>query len=254
MAEAGRLPNAALPSRKHSAASCAEEHLRSAAPFNADLTRMVGNLSSKRSLSFSFDEAAKVESLLKGVMESQSLTLCFLSALLHWRKELSFVPPDVSLFAQLIQSLSLAFISASTSSTSLATYLQAKRREGVLTYFPSHVGVHFRRELAASSLEGSHLFMEDFLARVIASSREDWHLDVQLSVAKAFKLLVFRVAGNADRKVSSNQRSEASASSSSSSRGKGGSVSESKGAKRMFPSSPAKGGASKAQKRFASPG
>ena len=139
---------------------------------------MVGNLSARCSINFSFDEA------------SLSLAFWLLSALLHWLKELVFLPPDAALFAQLIQSLSLALVSASSSSTSLATYLQAKRREGVLAHFPSHVGTHFRRDLAALSFEGPLLFAEDILARVIASSREDSHLDAQLSIAKAFKLLI----------------------------------------------------------------
>ena len=83
VAESGRLLSAALPWRKCSVAFCAEERLRGPAPFNPDLPRMVGNLSSKRSINFSFDEAAKVESLLKGIMESPLLAFWLLSALLH---------------------------------------------------------------------------------------------------------------------------------------------------------------------------
>ena len=68
----------------------------------------------------SFDEAAKVESLLKGMMDVQLFAFWLLSTLLHWLKELSFVPPDSAVFAQLIQSLSLSLVSASTSSCALA--------------------------------------------------------------------------------------------------------------------------------------
>ena len=255
VAEAGKLPSAALPSRKRSVASCTEERLRGPAPFNHDLPRMLGNMSSRHSINFSFDEAAKVKSLLKGIMESQSLAFWLLSALLHWLKELSFVPPDAALFAQVIQSLSLALVSASSSSsTSLATYLQAKRREGVHSHFPSDVVIHFRKDFAASSFEGPHLFAEDVLARVIASSREDSHLDAQLSIAKAFKLLIFCVAGNSDRKASSNQRSNAAASSSSCPKGRGGSTLENRGSKGKSPSSSPKGNASKSQKRSVSLG
>ena len=96
-----------------------------------------------------------------------------------------------------------------------------------------------------------HLFDDDVLARIIASSREDSHLDTQLSIAKAFKLPVFWGAGNADRKASSNQRSKAS---SSGPRGRGGSNSEDKGAKRKAPPSPRKGRSFKAPRRSASPG
>ena len=61
----------------------------------------------------------------------------------------------------------------------------------MLSHSPSHVGAHFRRDLAASSFAGPFLFADDVLARVIAASREDSHLDAQLSIAKAFKFPVF---------------------------------------------------------------
>ena len=157
-------------------------------------------MSSKRSLSLSFDETAKVESLAKGLLDSQSMSFWRFSALLHWLKELGFVPPDPALFEQLVQSLSLSFVGAASSSAVLATYFQAKHREGVLSHFPLHVGLHFRRDLASSSFSGPDLFDEEVLARIIAASRENSHLDAQLSVAKAFTLPVFRGARNPDRK------------------------------------------------------
>ena len=254
IAESGRLPSAALPARKRLAASCAEERLRSAAPFNTNLPRLVDSLSTKRSLNLSFDEAAKVESLLKGISDSQSWAFWLFSALSHWLKEFNFVPPNAFLIAHLIQNLLLALVNASSSSASLAAYVQAKRREGVLSHFPSHVGIHFRKDLAASSFAGPFLFDDEVLARIIASSREDSHLDAQLSIAKAFKLPVFWGAGNADRKASSNQRSEASPSSSSVPRGRGGSNLEDKGAKLKAPPSPRKGRSYKAPRHSASPG
>ena len=95
------------------------------------------------------------------------------------------MPPDSALFAQLIQSLSLSLVSASTLSCALASYMQAKRREGVLSHFLSHVGTHCRHDLAASSFAGPFLFEDEVLARVIAASHEDSNLDTQLSIAKA---------------------------------------------------------------------
>ena len=114
--ESGKLPSAALPNRRRSLDNCAESQLRSAAPFNTNLPRLVGTLSAKRSLNMSFDEAEKVESLLKGMVDSQSFAFWLLSTLLHWLKEINFVPPDSALFAQLNQSLFLSLVSASTSS------------------------------------------------------------------------------------------------------------------------------------------
>ena len=57
--EAGKLPVAGLPSRCRGPGACSEPSLRAVAPFNSSLYRLVGNLSSKRSLNLSFDEAAK---------------------------------------------------------------------------------------------------------------------------------------------------------------------------------------------------
>ena len=60
------------------------------------------------------------------------------------------------------------------------------------------------------------------LARVIAASREDSHLDAQLSITKAFTLLVFRAeAKNTGRKASFGQGSSAFSASTSGFRGRG---------------------------------
>ena len=143
--EAGKLPAFGLPPHHRGPGSCVEPTLRSMAPFNSFLFRLVGSLSTKRSINLSFDEAAKVKSLVKGLLDSQSMSFWLFSTLLHWLKELGFVPPDPTLFEQIVQSLSLSFVGAASSSAALATYFQAKRREGVLSHFPSHVGLHFRR-------------------------------------------------------------------------------------------------------------
>ena len=77
-----------------------------------------------------------------------------------------------------------------SSSASLTTYFQAKWREGVLSHFLSHVGLHFRKDFL-----GPELFDEDVLAKAIAASHEDFLLDAQLSITKAFTLLVFGMPG-----------------------------------------------------------
>ena len=79
IAEGGRLPSAVLPSRRRSPVSCSKERLRCTAAFNSNLPRLVGNLSLKRSFNMSFDEASKVESLLKGMMDSHSFAFLLLS-------------------------------------------------------------------------------------------------------------------------------------------------------------------------------
>ena len=180
---------------------------------NPAVPRLVGALSNRRSLSFSFEEAARVESLFNGMLAAQSSGFWFFSALLHWLKVLGFEAPDPNLFGQLVQEVSGSLVTATNSSSGLAAFMLAKRREGVLSHFPPHVGTHFKKDLAASSFSGPHVFDDEVLARVIAASREDSHLDAQLSIAKAFTLPIFRAeAKNPGQKASSAQGSSASTS------------------------------------------
>ena len=204
-------------------------------------------------ISFSFDEAAKVESLTKGQLDSFSLSFWLFSTVLHWFKELGFTPPDPALYEQLVQSLSLSFVSFASSSAALAMYFQAKRQEGVLSHFLARVGLHFHRDLASSSFSGLDLFDEEVLAKVIAASREDTHLNAQLSLAKVFTLPVFRCARNSDRKASSCQDSAAASSPVSMLRGRGRGSSESRGVKRKASSSPGKARSGKSPRCGTSP-
>ena len=156
---------------------------------NPSIPWLVGALSNRRSLNFSFEEAARVESLCNGMLVVQSSGFLFFSALLHWLKELGFEAPDPDLFGQLVQEVSGSLATTANSVSGLATFMLAKRREGVLSNFPSHVGAHFKKDLAASSFGGPHVIDDEVLARVITASREDSYLDAQLSIAKALTLL-----------------------------------------------------------------
>ena len=128
-------------------------------------------------------------------------------------KELGFEAPDPNLFGQLVQEVLGSLLTAASSASGLAVFMLAKRREGVLSHFPSHVGAHFKRDLASSSFSGPHDFDDKVLARLIAASREDSHLDAQLSIAKAFTLPAFRAeVKNPGQKASSAQGSSASTS------------------------------------------
>ena len=212
-AEAGKAVSSALPSRRRDRGCCSNPALESSASMNPSIPRLVGALSNRRSLNFSFEEAARVESLCNGMLAAQSSGFWFFSALLHWLKALGFEVPDPNLFGQLVQEVSGSLVTAANSASGLAVFMLAKRRESVLSHFPSHVGSHFKKDLASSSFSGLHVFDDEVLARVIATSREDSHLDAQLSIAKAFTLPVFCAeAKNPGRKASSAQGSSASTS------------------------------------------
>ena len=165
---------------------------------------------------------------------------------------MGFEAPDPGLFGQLVQEVSGSLVTAANSASGLAAFMLAERREGVLSHFPSHVGPHFKKDLAASSFNGPHVFDDAVLARVIAASREDSHLDAQLSIAKAFNLPVFRAeAENTGRKASSGQGSSASSASTLGFRGRGRG-SDSGGSKRKA-SSPGRYRSKKSPRRGSSP-
>ena len=212
----------ALSSRRRDRGCCSDPTIESSTPMNSLIPRLVGALSNRRSLNFSFEEAARVESLCNGMLAAQSSGFWLFSALLQWLKELGFEAPDSGLFGQLVQEVSGSLVTAANSASGLATFMLAKRREGVLSHFPSHVGAHFKKDLAASCFSGPHVFDDEVLAKVIAASREDSHLDVQLSIPKAFTLPVFHAeAKNTGQKASTGQGSSASSASSSGFRGRG---------------------------------
>ena len=220
-AEAGKAVASALPSRRRDRGCCSGPALVSSATMNSAIPRLVGALSNRRSLSFSFEEAVRVESLCNGMLAAQLSGFWFFSALLHWLKELGFEAPDPSLFGQLVQEVSGSLVTSANLASGLAAFMLAKRRESVLSHFSPHVGSHFRKDLA-SSFSGPHVFNDEVLARVIAASREDSHLDAQLSIAKALTLPVFRAdTKNPGRKASSGQDSSVSSASSSGFRGRG---------------------------------
>ena len=170
-----------------------------------------------------------MELLCNGMLAAQLSGFWFFLALLHWLKELG----------QLVQEVSGSLVTTANSASGFAAFMLAKRREGVLSHFPPHVGSHFKKDLA-SSFSGPHVFDDEVLARVIAASREDSHLDAQLSMAKAFTLPVSRAdAKTPGRNASSAQDSSASSASSSGFRGRGRG-SDSGGSKRKA-SSPHRG-------------
>ena len=132
-AEAGKAVASALPSRRRDRGCCSDQSVASSASRNPAIPWLGGALSKRRSLSFSFEEAARVESLCNEMLAAQSAGFWFFSALLHWLKELGFEAPDPSLFGQLVQEVSSSLVAAANSASGLATFMLAKRRVFYLT-------------------------------------------------------------------------------------------------------------------------
>ena len=216
---AGKAPHASLPVKKRPLASSSDPSFGKAASFNPLLSRLVGNLSGNRSAGVPLHEVGHFEALSRQLLEAQSVSFWIFNAILNWLKQEGFQPLEASLFEELVQAFSTCMVGSTASLAFMATFCQARRREAVLSHFPTHVGSHFRALLSASSFAGPNLFEDSVLDKVLAESREDSAVSVNLALVKAVSFPVFGAA-KSGQKASSDQ-SSAAAASSSASRGHG---------------------------------
>ena len=79
----GKLPSSCLALRRRGPGAAVDPTLHAAAPFNNYLFRLVDSLLAKRPINLSFDEAVKVESLVKGLIDSQSMSFWLFSTFLN---------------------------------------------------------------------------------------------------------------------------------------------------------------------------
>ena len=210
---------ASLPFKKHPLAASSNPEFGRAAVPNPSLSRIVGSLPTSRSVGVQFAELVCLESVARQTLQTQSVSFWIFNALLNWLVQESFVPSDSVLFEELVQAFSLAMVTSTSSSLSLATFCQAKRREAMLFHFPAHIASHFRAQLALSSFNGPFLFDDEVLSAVLTASREDSAVSANIALTKVVSSLAFG-ARKPDWKASSDRTSNAS-SSSASSRGKG---------------------------------
>ena len=71
---------------------------------------MTESVPSKRSMSFSYDEAVRAEALSRHQLEISNHTFWLLSSMIKLVKEGGFIPQDPALFEALIYSLTLSLV------------------------------------------------------------------------------------------------------------------------------------------------
>ena len=150
----GKAPLASLPFKKHPLAASSDPEFGRAAVPNLSLSRITGSLPTSHSAGVQFAELARLESVARQTLQAQSVSFWIFNALLNWLVQESFVPSDSVLFEELVQAFSLAMVTSTSSSSSLATFCQAKHREAILSQFPAHIGSHFHAQLASFSFNG----------------------------------------------------------------------------------------------------
>ena len=234
----------ALPGRRKMYSMADAEFLSQAVNFNSSIPRLVGNVASTKNMSVSFGDAAKAEGVAKQGLEANSMAFWMLHAILSWIKDEGFKPSQPQLFEELIQSFSLSMVNSCQSLASLSTFLHAKRREAILSHFPSHVGKHHRDQLQASDFAGDLLFDDEVLKRVLSESREDSATSANVALTKRFKFPVFNKNSNNSNSKSSDSKSQNSSKDKNSPNwNKRKAQSQDKGPRSKVPKSP-KGGSS----------
>ena len=100
-ATAGKASVSAFPFKKRPLAISSDPKFGRAAVANPALPRIIGNLPTSRSAGFQFFELARIESVARQTLQSQSVVFWLFNAFLNWFKEESFVPSDSVLFEEL---------------------------------------------------------------------------------------------------------------------------------------------------------
>ena len=122
----------ALPGRKRKYKSPSHPSLTAAPPFNPNLTRIMDNVSVKRSVNFSYEDIARLENLSRHQLEIQSMLFWLFSTIVKWTKEGGFDPKDPVTFENLIYSVTASLVNSVNITAGLASVLQVKRREGLV--------------------------------------------------------------------------------------------------------------------------
>ena len=198
----GKVTTGPMPGRKRKYEAPDTPSLGSAPNFNPNLARLMDNVSPRRSLSFSFEDCGRVESLVRHQLEINSLVFWLFSSLIKVLNGCGFEPEDPIVFEGIIYNLTLGLINSTSISSSVSSFLQLKRREGLLSHLPPHVVSCHREDLLASPLSSPLLFDPETLTRVIQEVKDDSSTSTMVSVSRMVSLPSFS-AMRSSRKASS---------------------------------------------------
>ena len=121
----------------------------------------------------SYEESNKLEAVLRNQLECRSRSFWLLSTLIHTINANGFVPQEPNLFQELISSLTFSLVTSTRLSSSSINFMQSKRRESILSHFPSHVADCHKTDLLASPMSKKSLFGSKDLGRIIGEVKED---------------------------------------------------------------------------------
>ena len=118
----------------------------------------------------SLEDAAKLESCVRGQIESQSFSLWALASVFEFLRESDCVA-DSPVFHQLVTSMTSAINSQARASFSASTFLRQIRRETLVSHLPAATHALVKHELLLSPSTSS-LFSEEVVRYSLTQVKE----------------------------------------------------------------------------------
>ena len=127
-----------------------------------------------------------MERLFRTQLEMTSLSLWLMSGILAMLKQDGFQPSDPTLFNSALNFVSASLSQQARSASAGASFIQAKRRESLLTHTSIPVPEAQRRSLTLAPGSGTGLFNEDILSEVVAQVQRSSLISSNLAVSRSF--------------------------------------------------------------------
>ena len=131
-------------------------------------------VSSSRYVALSLDDTSKLETCVRGQIESQSFSLCALVTVFEYLKDANCVLDD-AVFSQLVSSMTMALNYQAKVSFSVATFLQQVRQWSLVLHLPGSTHASVKHALLVHPSSFS-LFDDEFIHSSLTQVKDDSQL------------------------------------------------------------------------------
>ena len=153
-----------------------QDDFHCAPKLNKKFSRLLDKqVSSSHYLAMTFDETTKLETCIRGQLESQSFSLWAIAAIFASLKYSDAIPQDDS-FGNMVNSLTLSLQSQAKVSFCVACFLQQKPRETFVSHLPASTHASVKHALLATP--SPSLFADLVIKESFTQVKEDTNLAV----------------------------------------------------------------------------
>ena len=176
-----------IPTRSRRYAVADDPLFASSHPVNPSFAQLTGarTVASKRWGSISYSEMERMERLFRTQLEMTSSSLWLMSGILTMLKRDGLQPSDPTLFNTALSSVSASLSQQARTASAGSSFLQAKRRESLLTHTSIPVPEAQRRSLTVASGSSVGPFNEDILSEVVAQVQRSSLISSNLAVSRS---------------------------------------------------------------------